>query len=51
MSLLGMKKYLHLIEQYQGSWKCNQLTIGEITAQKYNPNIVSIYIINWLPFL
>jgi len=46
MYLLGMKKYLHLIEQYQGSWKCNQLIIGKITVPKYNRNVVGINIIN-----
>lgn len=40
MFLLGMKKYLHLIEQYQDSWKCNPPTIGIITVLKFSSNIV-----------
>lgn len=36
MFLLVMKKYLHLIERYQGSWKCNPVIIGKITVQNYN---------------
>lgn len=34
--LLAMKKYLHLIEQCQDSWKCNPVIIGKTTVQNYS---------------
>lgn len=46
MFLLAMKKYLHSIEQYQDSWKCNPTNIGKIIVQKYNhSNIISVLLV------